>query len=136
MVTEKVKSELKRFLNTKQVEDLSKQFGTYEKRVREAVKQFDVKGREAKAKGQEQLDKFAAQVKRTSLELEKHFKSLVNQEGKVLNKGLNELFAYFKTLTAAAPAQKKATAKKSGGRKSSKSPSRKPRAAAPAPSAE
>ncbi len=109
MVPEKVKSELKRFLSGRQVEELSKQLDTYEKRVREAVKHFDVKGREAKALGQERLDKFAEQVKRTSQELEKQLKTFVNQESKMLNKGLNELFTYFRGLT-----QKPAPRKTSG----------------------
>jgi biopolymer transport protein ExbB/TolQ len=114
MVPEKVKSELKRFLSNRQVEDLSKQLDSYEKRVREAVKHFDVKGREAKALGQERLDKFTAQVKRTSQELEKQLKSFVNQEGKVLNKGLNELFTYFRGLTQKpTPVVRKASATKS-----------------------
>lgn len=119
MVPEKVKAELKRFLSAKQVEDLSQQLDTYEKRVREAVKQFDVKGREAKAKGQVQLEKFAAQVKSTSQQLEKQIKTFMGQEGKALNKGLGELFTLFRSLTAQPekPAKKSAKAKKPRARK-------------------
>ncbi len=129
MVPEKVKSELKRFLNNRQVEELSKQLDSYEKRVREAVKHFDVKGREAKALGQERLDKFAAQVKRTSQELEKQLKSFVNQEGKVLNKGLNELFIYFRSLTQkSAPVARKGSPAKAKAK--TKTSTRKPKSAA------
>lgn len=117
MVPEKVKAELKRLLSNRQVEELSKQLDSYEKRVREAVKHFDVKGREAKALGQERLDKFAAQVKRTGQELEKQLKSFVNQEGKNLNKGLNELFTYFRGLTQKpTPLVRKTAARKAKGK--------------------
>jgi hypothetical protein len=126
MVSEKVKSELKRFLSAKQVEELSKQFEVYEKRVRQAVKQFDLKGREAKAKGQVQLDKFTSQVKRRGQELEKQFKSLVNQESKVLNQGLHDLFSYFKTLTQTGSATK-ANAKNKSRKRATKSRSSKAR---------
>lgn len=121
MVPEKVKAELKRFLSSKQVEEISKQLDVYEKRVREAVRQFDVKGREAKEKGQEHLDKFAAQLKRTGHQLEKQFKAFVNTEGKALNRGLNELFTYFRGIngSAAVTAKPKKTSTK---KKSAKRP--------------
>lgn len=112
MVPERVKSELKRFLNAKQVQELSRQLDTYEKRVREAVKQFDVKGREARKSGQEQLDKFAVQVKKTGQELERQLKTFMNQEGKTLNKGLNELFTYFKSIRQSETPKVKTAAKK------------------------
>ncbi len=76
MVSNKIKSELKRFLTDKQVEDLSKQLSLYETKVRDAVKGFDVKSLAAKAQGKAQLEKFSSQV----------------------NQGLNELFNYFRTL--------------------------------------
>lgn len=113
MVPEKVKAELRRFLNAKQVEDLSKQLDVYEKRVRQAVKQMDVRGREAKALGQKQLDKFTKQVKATGTQIEKQFSSLVKSEGKTLNKGLNDLFGYLRKLAKnKAPSKAKASVKK------------------------
>ncbi len=122
MVPERVKSELKRFLNAKQVQELSRQLDTYEKRVREAVKQFDVKGREARTKGQEQLDKFAEQVKKTGQDLERQLKAFMSQEGKQLNKGLNELFTYFKGIRQSeTPKRAVKTAAKKTVKKASKS---------------
>ncbi|MBY0370259.1 hypothetical protein K2X33_06200 [bacterium] len=112
MVPEKVKAELRRFLNAKQVEDLSKQLESYEKRVREAVKQIDVRGREAKALGQKKVDVFAAQVKRTGKDLEKKLSALVKTEGKALNKNLNDLFGYFRTLAKADKKAKKPAGKR------------------------
>ncbi len=123
MVSEKVKSELKRFLSVEQIENLSKQFGAYEKLAREVVKQFDVKGREAKARGQAKLDKFASQVKTTRTQVEKQLQSLVREERQSLNKGLNDLFTYFKTLTAAS--SKKSAPKKRTGSKSRKASTKK-----------
>jgi hypothetical protein len=131
MVADKVKAELKRFLSPKQVEELSKQFDAYEVKVRDAVKQFDVKGRAAKAKGQEQLDKFATQVKKTGQELEKQFKTFLNQENKMLNKGLNELFAYFRTLSKA-EATKPAKKAEAGAKQVKKAASSKAKSAKPA----
>jgi len=130
MVPEKVKAELRRFLNAKQVEDLSKQLDSYEKRVRQAVKQIDVRGREAKTLGKGQLDKFTKQVKRTGKQLEKQLTTLVKSEGKMLNKGLNDLFGYFRMLSksekkakspAKSPAKKRTAAKKRSTKKTSRS---------------
>jgi hypothetical protein len=129
MVSEKLKEELKRFLSAKQVEGLSKQWDAYEVKVREAVKEFDIRGREAKSKGKERLDKFAAQLKRSSEEFEKHFKAFMNQEGKVLGESLTEMFAFLSSLAKSEPAKKTKSARSKRPTKTKKAPVRKTRSA-------
>lgn len=90
MFPEKVKSELKRFLTSEQIEEISKQWDKYENRLLDA-----------KQKGKQQVDRLSLQ-----------WKNLVNQEGKVLKEGISELVAYFRDLSKAEAPKKKKAAKR------------------------
>lgn len=90
MFPEKVKSELKRFLTSEQIEEITKQWEKYENRLLDA-----------KQKGKQQVDRLSTQ-----------WKNLVNQEGKVLKEGIAELVAYFKDLSKAEAPKKKKTSKR------------------------
>jgi len=113
---------LKNFLESKWNDSVSKQLNIYEKKVKDLVKDLDLKSRDAREKSREQLDAFTHQVKKTRTDLEKRIVTLVNQETKRLNVGLNELVSYLKSLShsektqaaaKAAPKAKAATKKKS-----------------------
>jgi hypothetical protein len=121
----KFKVDLKQWMNSPQVENLSKHLTDYEKRVKELVKELNLKSRDAREKGKVQLDRFTTQVQKTRTDVEKNVKTLLQQEGKVLNQKLNELVTYLKGLAAnekkaAAPVAetgKKKSAPKSGAKK-------------------
>lgn len=101
---------------------LSHGLGGYEKRVKSMVKELDLKSRDARVKSREQLDRFAKQLKTTRSQLEKRVVTLVHSETERLNKGLNELVTYLKTLSK--QEKKKAAKSKSGGAKKSASSKR------------
>ncbi len=106
---------------------ISGQLGTYEKRVKALVKDLDLKSRDARSKSREQLDRFTTQIKSTRNQLEKRVVTLVNYEADRLNKGLNELVGYLKTLSKQEQSVKTRSAKKSTGKKkASSSSSKKP----------
>lgn len=104
--------------------NITSHLGTYEKRVRAMVKDLDLKSRDARSKSREQLDRFASQLKTTRTQLEKRVVTLVNFEADRLNKGLNELVGYLKTLSKqeqSARNAKSRSAKKSTGKKKTSS---------------
>jgi hypothetical protein len=115
----KFKVDLKKLMNKPQVENLSKHLTEYDHKVKELVKELNLKSRDAREKGKVQLDRFTAQVQKTRTDVEKNVKTLLQQEGKVLNQKVNELVTYLKGLAAnekkaaAAPVEttKKKTAK-------------------------
>lgn len=96
----KLKIDLKQLFTSQQVENLSKHLTTYEKRVKELVKELDLKSRDARDKSKERLAHFTSQVRKTSTDIEKNVKDLLNQEGKVLNQKVTELVTYLKSLAS------------------------------------
>lgn len=130
----KLKLDLKKLANSELVANLSKHLTTYEKRVKGLVSEFDLKSRDARQKGQEQIDKLAGQFKRSRNELEKRVSSLLHQEGQRLNQGVNDLFNYLKSIAkseklgkkSAAPTKKKAS-KGDASSATKKNATRKPR---------
>ena len=93
-----LKLDLKAIANSELVGNLSKHLTAYEKKVKELVNDFDLKSRDARAKGQRQLDKLAGQFKKTRTELEKRVTGLLHIEGQRLNQGVSELFNYLKNI--------------------------------------
>ncbi len=94
----KLKLDLKKLAESELAQSLSRHLNSYEVRVKRLVKDFDVKSREARDKGQKQLDKFAGQLKRTRTGLEKRVSTLYHHESQRLNQGVNELFNYLKSI--------------------------------------
>lgn len=144
----KLKVDLKQWLKSPQVENLSKHLTTYEKRAKELVKELELKSRDAREKSREQLARFTTQVRKTGIEVEKNVKDLLAQEGKVLNQKLNELVTYVKGLAnnekkaapvaaaaPAKPARKASGAKKTSGAARPKRTTKKASAPAHAPQA-
>ena len=80
------------------ISQLTEQLNTYEKRVSTLVKNFDLKGREARQRSREQLDKVVGQLKETRGKVEKKVTQLVSLEGKKLNKRVNELVNYLNAM--------------------------------------
>jgi hypothetical protein len=76
------------------INQLTKQITTYEKRVSTLVKDFDLKGREARERSRKKLDKVLGHLKQTRSKVEKKVTHLVTLEGKKLNKKVNELLNY------------------------------------------
>ena len=76
------------------INQLTQQVNTYEKRVSALVKDFDLKGREARERSRKQLDKVLVQLKQTRSKVEKKVTQLIQAEGKRLNKRVNELVSY------------------------------------------
>jgi hypothetical protein len=95
----KLKLDLKKLANSELALSLARHLDGYEKRVKEFVKEFDVKSRDARTKGQKQLDKFAGQLKRTRTDLEKRVATLFHEESRQLNQRVNELVNYLKRVT-------------------------------------
>jgi len=99
----------------KSVDQLSKQFVTYEKRVKKLVHEMDVSTRDARQQGRERLDSFLKELRVRRDALEQKVAELVHLEGKRINEGVNELVTYLKQLRASGAssgaASKKASAK-------------------------
>lgn len=76
------------------VHQLTQQLGTYEKKLSVLVKDFDLKGREARERSRKKLDRLVVQLKYTRGKVEKRINTLVNLESKKLNKRVNELVSY------------------------------------------
>lgn len=87
------------------INQLTEQLNTYEKRVSTLVKNFDLKSRDARERSRQQLDKVLGQLKQTRAKVETKVTRLVNQEGKKLNKKVNDLMIY---LNAVARKEKQA----------------------------
>jgi hypothetical protein len=110
------------------INQLTKQITTYEKRVSTLVKDFDLKGREARERSRKKLDKVLGHLKQTRSKVEKKVTHLVTLEGKKLNKKVNELLDYVNQMSrqedrkmAASSGRAKKTSrntKKAGGRSS------------------
>ncbi len=90
------------------INQLTQQLSTYEKKVATLVKGFDLKGREARERSHQQLNKVVGQLKQTRTKVEKKITHLVNLEGKRLNKQVNKLVTYL-TQVARQEDHKKAT---------------------------
>lgn len=84
----------------KSVEQLTKQFAAYEKRVKGLVHEMDVSTRDARKQGRERLDRFLEDLRGRRGLLEKKVTELVSSESKKIQEGVNELVAYLKVLRA------------------------------------
>ena len=113
-----LKLDFNKLANNPKLTHFTQQLNGYENRVASFVKDFDIKSREARERSRHQLDKFLRQIKRTRSEVEKKVATLVNQEGKKLNKRINELFSYLKTLAQKEKAKAEGKARGSKARKS------------------
>jgi hypothetical protein len=117
----------------------TQQLNSYEIKVKNLVKDFDLKSREARKKSEERLEKFLSQVKKTRKELEKTVVDLVHDERKVLNAKIDNLLSFLhkmkKAETTTSPAAKarprtqKTARKTTAAKKSSTSRTRKSSAA-------
>jgi len=76
------------------IDQLSQQLSTYEKKVTNLVKEFDLKGRQAKERSRKKLDKLVVQLKATRGKVEKRINHLVSAESKKLNRRVNDLVSY------------------------------------------
>lgn len=103
----KLKLDLKALANSELMGSLSKHLNTYEKKVKKLVNDFDLKSRDARHKGQLQLDKLANQFKKTRSDLEKRVTGLLHAEGQRLNQGVSELFNYLKSIAKNEKLEKK-----------------------------
>jgi hypothetical protein len=87
----KLKIDLKRLADSALANNLSKHLNEYEAKVKEMVRDFDLKSREARDKSRERLDRFLAQLKQTRGDLEKKVTDIAHVEGERLNKRVSEL---------------------------------------------
>jgi SMC interacting uncharacterized protein involved in chromosome segregation len=112
----------------KSVEQLSKQFAAYEKRLKTLVHDIDVQTRDARKQGRDRLDRFLDELRSRRDVLEKRVTELVRTESKRIQEGVHELVTYLKMLRAngaassGAPRSAKATKaagsrRKTGGKK-------------------
>ncbi len=99
MIQQKLKVDLKRLVNSTLVDNISKQWGTYETRVKRIVHDFDLKSREAREVSRKRLDVFTSQLRKTRCDVEKKVATLINMEGRKLNVKVVELFNYLKTIS-------------------------------------
>lgn len=118
--------DLKGILQSEFVSGISKQLNVYEKKVKELVKDLNLRSVEAREKSRQQLDLFAEQIKKTRDEVEKKVVTVVNLETQRLNKGVTDLVSYLKTVakhekTAAKTVSKKSTKAKAPTKSTNKS---------------
>lgn len=69
-------------------------FETYEKKVREAVHQLDLKSRDARKASETRLKDVSAQIQKTRGDVERRVKGLLEDEAKKLNVRLREIYSY------------------------------------------
>jgi hypothetical protein len=84
----------------KAVDQLSKQFVAYEKRLKTLVHDMDVQTRDARKQGRDRLDRFLDELRSRRNALEKRVTELVSTESKRIQEGVNELVTYLKVLRA------------------------------------
>jgi TolA-binding protein len=84
----------------KSVDQLSKQFAAYEKRLKTLVHDMDVQTRDARKQGRDRLDRFLDELRGRRDVLEKRVTELVSTESKRIHEGVNELVTYLKVLRA------------------------------------
>lgn len=99
------------------INQLTQQVNAYEKRVSTLVKDFDLKGREARERSRKQLNKVLVQLKQTRAKVEKRVTQLIQTEGKRLNKRVTELMNNVAKMSRQEANERAATpgrAKKSG----------------------
>lgn len=99
MVAPKLRSDLKKLAQIKSIDQLKKQLVGYEKRVLEIVRDVDLKGREARRKGEQKINQFAEQLRRQSTGIEKQVRVLVAKERERLNEGIFELVTQLRKLS-------------------------------------
>ena len=78
--------------------NLSKQLGSYEGRLKDWVKQLDLKSQTARTKSRQRLNEFTVQLRKTSVQLEKRVNKIWIAEAKRLNIRLADLVVYLKSL--------------------------------------
>lgn len=83
----------------------------YEQKVQDVVKDLDARGKEARKKGEKQLDKWMAQLKVSRDTVEKKISTLVESERTKLTKAFNELVKNVKKAETAVKAKTKPAAK-------------------------
>lgn len=85
------------------VGELTRYLAEYEKRARKLFHGLDIKskGRSARKKGLQNLEKLSAQANRTRQDLERKVTELVQKESKRLGDGVNELLDYVRRVAKA-----------------------------------
>ena len=109
---ELAKLDLKKLANSELVGSLTKHLTQYEGKLKKLLNEFDLKSREARSKGQKQIDKVSQQFRQTRGDLEKRVTNLLHQEGKRLNEGVNDLVNYLKSVAKSEKLVMKASATK------------------------
>lgn len=97
-VQSRIRSDLKRWASSDFVRGLSRQFSDYEVRVKEVVRDFDLRSRDAREKSRDQIEKFAKQLKKTRAKVEGQVNTLLSTEGHKLNGRVRQVFNYLKTI--------------------------------------
>lgn len=98
MFQERLMADIKKFVNSPFAKSLSKQFVTYEGKVKKLMHEFDIKSQPARVRGRKQIDKFTKQLRKTRTEIEKKVSSLVNREVQDLNGRITDLVRYLKAV--------------------------------------
>jgi len=111
-VQSKIKSDLKRWANSDFVRNLSRHFSDYEVRVKEVVRDFDLRSRDAREKSRQQIDKIAEQIKRTRSKVEEKVSTILNSEGQRLNGRVKQVFNYIRAIAQSEKINGRAGAKK------------------------
>lgn len=93
-----LKIDVSKWSNKPSIKQLTQQLTSYEQRLSALVKDFDLKGRDARIRSRQKLDQVLTQLKETRSKVEETVTSLVNAEGKKLNKKVNNLVSYLNGL--------------------------------------
>ncbi len=92
-------NEWKKWVETDLSKNLKSTLTTYEKKVQGLASDLELKGKEARKKGEVHLDKWVKNLKKSRADVEKRVSTLVNAEAVKLSKSFSEML---KNLRAAA----------------------------------
>lgn len=112
----------------KQFQKVTQNWDGYEKKVREAVRQLDLKSQQARKASESRLKEVSQQIQKTRGDVERRVKGLLEDEAKKLNVRLRDIYSY---LVKVAQKEKKASSKVKTRAASAKSAKGKTKATAP-----
>lgn len=111
--------QLSQWKNTqlKQLQELSKNWDVYEKRVREAVRELDLRSQQARKLSEARLRDVSDHIRRTRGDVEKRVRGLLESEAKKLNVQLRKIYTYLVKVAQEESNAKKKSKKASTGHK-------------------
>ena len=98
MIQKRLKDDLAKLLNSPMVASLTKRLDFYEARVQQVLRELDLRSQEARRKSRKQVEKFAGQLGKARVEVEKRVGEVLEREAKKLNNRAMDLVTYLKAV--------------------------------------